>query len=86
MLPALIAALIGVLVPQAERLFGPKTGTQKKAWVTDMVHELMSILTDHVPSWAKGFLVPSQIAIEAVISEAIEAAVRKLKGEAAPAA
>ena len=85
MIPLLISALVGTLVSQAEKLFpAPKSGATKKQWVLDMVNELLTILTTHVPTWAANFIIPSESAIASVLSEAIEAAVSKLK--ALPAA
>lgn len=83
MLPSIIAALVmNLLVPQAEKLFaGSKRGEEKKAWVIEMVDEFFQLLEDHLPGWLKGIIIPSETALKAVISDAIEAGVRKLKGE-----
>lgn len=82
MIPSLIAVLVSqLLVPRAEKLFsGEKRGAEKKAWVTEMVHEVMGIIEEHLPGWLKSVVIPSESAFEAVLSEAIEAGVRKLKG------
>ncbi len=82
MLPAILAALIPVLVTCAEQLFGGGgTGPTKQQWVVDLVGDIMPLIANKVPSWIQ----PEMSELQGLVIDALETAVDKMEAAGADA-
>lgn len=66
MLEALVAAVVPILVAEAEHLLGSQP--QSNDWVSGLVNEIASLLDSRLPGWLK----PEEEEIKALVEAAIE--------------
>lgn len=74
-MPAILLALVPLLVSQAEKLFGSSSGASKRSWVMDAMKEIQPLLARIEPDWIK----KNAEALESIVDVAIEFALDKLE-------
>ncbi len=71
---SLLAPMVPILVQEAEAKFGAGKGAEKRQWVIDGVHDVLTPLEKKVPAWAGTLITTAEPLIDDLINAGLTSA------------